>query len=139
MFESYKGRELQNGKVARVYWNLHRDVFSIQQKVGKSWLVVGHASSMILLDAVFTVNEKKRLQVITEQKKNVHAMVVGRVPRLMSWIIEVDSYKQAYYNPYKVSQFVDSETRESLQYSCVDIVKLFNKSIYYKNIRGLTS
>ena len=66
---------------------------------------------MPLFDAQFKVSEKGRQRVLREQKKNVHAYVVGTwvsefVPRL--------PIKLATYNPYKYSSFVDTHSEKPL-------------------------
>ena len=66
---------------------------------------------MPLFDAQFKVSEKGRQRVLREQKKNVHAYVVGTwvsefVPRL--------PIKLATYNPYKYSSFVDAHSKKPL-------------------------
>lgn len=41
--------------------------------------VIAHAQELVVADAEFVVREAGRLRVIEEQRKNVHAGVVGRV------------------------------------------------------------
>ena len=79
MFQSYKGRTIDPAKICRVYRNLHNGLFSVQQKQGNRWLVVGHVSEIVLRDVTFEVNENGRQRVLREQKKYVHAYVCGYV------------------------------------------------------------
>ena len=96
----------------KVYYNLHKNCYSIvsleKENYGK---VIKHSNCVPLFDAQFKVSEKGRQRVLREQKKNVHAYVVGTwvsefVPRL--------PIKLATYNPYKYSSFVDADSKKPL-------------------------
>jgi len=96
----------------KVYYNLHKKCYSIvsleKENYGK---VIKHENCVPLFDAQFKVSEKGRQRVLREQKKNVHAYVVGTwvsefVPRL--------PIKVATYNPYKYSSFVDAHSKKPL-------------------------
>lgn len=96
----------------KVYYNLHKKCYSIvsleKENYGK---VIKHSNCVPLFDAQFKVSEKGRQRVLSEQKKNVHAYVVGTwvsefVPRL--------PIKLATYNPYKYSSFVDAHSKKPL-------------------------
>ena len=56
-----------------VYRNLHRQCWSVRLR-GK---VIDHVDSIILMRARFQVGEAGRQRVLREQRKNVHAFVVG--------------------------------------------------------------
>lgn len=89
----------------RIYFNLHKRCLSVQNKVDGVWKVVRHAEQIILTDAKFQVSEAGRQRVIKEQRKNVHAAVVGNE---ISQINYLDAPKtRAFYNPYKAPTFVD--------------------------------
>lgn len=61
-----------------IYWNLHRACWSIKALEGPSrGRVVAHASDWQVTDATFKVSEAGRQRVLREQRKNVHAGVVG--------------------------------------------------------------
>lgn len=61
-----------------VYFNLHRKVWSVKALDGAAkGRVVAHASHVALCDAVCRVSEAGRQRVIREQRKNVHAGIVG--------------------------------------------------------------
>lgn len=62
----------------RVYYNLHRHLWSVQGYVkGRGWRIIGHASELLLDNVVFKVSEKGRQRVIREKRKNVHAYAIG--------------------------------------------------------------
>ena len=96
----------------KVYYNLHKNCYSIvsleKENYGK---VIKHENCVPLFDAQFKVSEKGRQRVLREQKKNVHAYVVG------TWVSEFEPnfpIKLATYNPYKYSSFVDAHSKKPL-------------------------
>ena len=84
----------------KVYWNLHRHLYSVQQ----NGLVVGHAESVALNDVKFKVSQAGRNRVLNEKRKNVHAFIIGTVAT-SGTVGEM----RITYNPYKYSSFVDRE------------------------------
>lgn len=98
----------------RVYRNLHRKCYSLQQRVtGKGWRVQGHRSGVYLSDATFEVSESGRQRVLATKKKNVHAFVRGRYcgptfgePEVLQ---ELGASRLS-YNPYRGGHFVDMNT-----------------------------
>lgn len=113
-----------------VYFNLHRQCWSIKALDGeKRGRVIGHASAVYLRDVEFRVSEAGRQRVLREQRKNVHAGVVGVLERWQSecgwkghgcWPEDttyayqtdgiVTHHLRATYNPYKGPSFVDADT-----------------------------
>lgn len=101
-----------------IYWNLHRKCWSIKALSGPDkGRVKYHASAFTLEDATFKVSEAGRQRVISEQRKNVHAGIVGT---LAGWLdmdgdqgsIERDYYGfgsapsvPVTYNPYRCGSF----------------------------------
>ena len=67
-----KRYKIDHDRTVRVYRNLHKKCYSIQQ----DGLVKAHATELYLFDSVFQVNKKGRERVLVEKKKNVHAFVV---------------------------------------------------------------
>ena len=93
-------------KVA-VYWNLHKNLWSIKSlETGR---VITHTGYVQLADCTFKVSQAGRQRVLREKRKNVHAMVVGELtnagPKLSEEFVSI------YYNPYKVSTFVERESQ----------------------------
>lgn len=90
-----------------VYFNLHKKCFSIRAMNGPNrGRVIAHAHDVMLKDAVFKVSQAGRERVLKEQKKNVHAGVVG------TWILGAAPDGEVVpvtYNPYKFEQFVTFE------------------------------
>ena len=62
---------------ARVYWNLHKKCWSIQDRTtGRVYM---HVTAITLADGKFVVRPAGREKVRREGKKNVHAFAVGDV------------------------------------------------------------
>jgi hypothetical protein len=96
----------------KVYYNLHKKCYSIVSLEKENYgRVIKHENCVPLFDAQFKVSEKGRQRVLREQKKNVHAYVVG------TWVSEFEPrlpIKLATYNPYKYSSFVDAHSKKPL-------------------------
>jgi hypothetical protein len=94
-----------------VYFNLHRKCFSVKALEGASkGLVIKHATFVALTNVTFKVSEAGRQRVLQEQRKNVHAGVVGT---LVDSLDSVGS-ERVTYNPYKGSTFVLCGTGDPL-------------------------
>jgi len=86
----------------RSYFNLHKKLFSIQEKVNGRWKVTRHVNFLVLKDVSFKVSEKGRQRVLKEKRKNVHGYVYGTE----SILIDVIPAGNIKYDPYKYSSFV---------------------------------
>jgi len=106
-----------------VYFNLHKNVFSLQSRNKEDYgLVLGHADHVILKNAKFVVRPKGRERVLKEKKKNVHAGVVGEV---VSYVGAESGPEVAItYNPYKYSTFVVKETEEPIEQAEYVVLRL---------------
>jgi hypothetical protein len=83
-----------------VYYNIRKKCLSVRSK-GK---VISHPINITLRQASFHVSEAGRQRVITQKRKNVHAVVRGK-------IISFDAPREIVgtrvtYNPYKYKTFV---------------------------------
>ena len=88
----------------RAYRNLHKNCWSVVAMEGKKkGRVIIHAEFLQLKDAEFRVQPAGRKKVLREQKKNVHAYVVG----LMVPSTAQELWDRVRYNPYKFETFVD--------------------------------
>jgi hypothetical protein len=87
----------------RVYYNLHKRVWSVQHYLpGKGWRVREHVLRINLRNVTFHVSERGRQRVLREQRKNVHAYAIG-------WSSDVPALYQGErisYNPYKGPDFM---------------------------------
>ena len=114
--------QINMSKPVKVYWNLHRKCFSVQQ----DGLVKAHLNRVYLHDVQFKVSESGRQRVIKEQRKNVHAFAIGIMDgNVESAIWDKDPVKVS-YNPYKYSTFV-TENEESI--NAAPLAKLENRQI----------
>lgn len=86
----------------RVYRNLNKKCLSVQSWVeGKGWRVTDHVQKIFLDNASFKVSQAGRRRVLAEQKKNVHAFIVGeRVDTPKANPVELVKY-----NPYHCPNF----------------------------------
>ena len=88
----------------RIYRNLHKKLYSVQEKVNGRWKVVEHTNDINLINVTFKVSEAGRQRVIKEKRKNVHAAMIGeRFPFIPKSFVYRD---EVTYNPYKYSTFV---------------------------------
>ena len=89
-----------------VYYNLHRKVWSVKALEGpQKGRVVAHRESVMLLSPEAKVSQAGRKRVLQEQRKNVHAGIVGQ------WLEQstpmcFDIWDEITYNPYKYETFV---------------------------------
>ena len=94
-----------------IYFNLHRKCFSIKALEGANkGRVIAHRNEALVFDATFKVSEAGRQRVLREQRKNVHAGVVGDWIDSSSDNVTIDMVatngSAITYNPYKYSTFV---------------------------------
>ena len=94
------GKMIQGIKV-EVYWNLHKNVWSIRHK----GIVIGHVKDLSLESVSFHVGQSGNAKVRREGRKNVHAYVKGT---LVAWDrgLFSDGIDEVTYNPYKYRRFV---------------------------------
>jgi hypothetical protein len=109
------------GKNVRVYFNLHKKLWSIKDK--KTGLVIGHCDFIDLSDCTFVVSEKGRQRVLKDKAKNVHAYVDGYIGSVHFHKSEV-YHSNFTYNPYKYDSFVKFINNEPVKINNADIVYL---------------
>jgi hypothetical protein len=104
----------------KVYFNLHKKVFSIQDYATRR--VIAHARNVTLTDVEFRVSQAGRERVVREKRKNVHAFAVGNIQFHSDVVICDDDLAsmtkltdiEATYNPYKYDSFVDKATEQKV-------------------------
>ena len=108
-------------KVA-VYFNLHKNVFSLQSRNKEDYgKVIDHVEHVILKNVKFVVRPAGRERVLNEKKKNVHAMVIGE---LVSAVDTSSVPCAVTYNPYKYSSFVVKDTEEPIDTAEYAVLRL---------------
>lgn len=92
------------------YRNLHRQCWSVKALEGPlKGRVIYHASDLTLGWCDFKVSQAGRQRVLREQKKNVHAGVVGYLTECGEITTDgIDLDVPVTYNPYKYDSFVDA-------------------------------
>ena len=87
----------------RLYWNLHKKKWSLQDR--KTGRVQQHVTAYTMYDAKFVVRPAGQAKVRREGKKNVHAFAVGYVAEEQSQDRTFNWYRVT-YNPYKHDYFM---------------------------------
>jgi hypothetical protein len=98
------------------YYNLHRHVWSIKALEGQDkGRVIGHSKYVTLRDSKPKVSEAGRQRVLREQRKNVHAGIVGELmlKDVKMFLTEGEPVDYITYNPYKYSTFVHKDTEQA--------------------------
>ena len=121
------------GKRVMVYYNLHKNTFSIQYQ-GK---VIVHADYVKLTDVEFRVRKGGKEKVRDEKRKNVHAFVIGNLVEYCQFpcdnMPEESSEVIATYNPYLNDTFVIKGTDTPiLDAGEVDMINRRNKLFIVK-------
>jgi len=123
MLKKPRKRELNTedaGQQFRVYRNLHRRVWSLQQGAK----VIAHSSWVLLNGVTFTVSERGRARALRRGVRNVHAKAQGTllagdgVQSVAYWLIT--NMREVTYNPFKAAGFYFRDTGEVV--SAADLV-----------------
>ena len=91
---------LQDGDLVEIYWNLHKDCFSVRRK-GKVVDYLYGDDYLTLTDVEFVVQKAGRERVLREKRKNVHAFVRGTI----RFSEDCATQQKATYNPYFMDSF----------------------------------
>lgn len=88
-----------------IYWNLHKDLYSLRGTHGR---IVAHARAIHLTNASFPVSQAGRARVLATGHKNVHAGVRGEGRQLKRRppMSRVRGWRRVTYNPHKYDSFV---------------------------------
>ncbi len=118
------------GKKVKVYWNLHKQCWSVIYKTK----VVGYVYSIRLENVHFVVQKAGRQRVLQEKKKNVHAFVVGTLiafnqQKPPDYVLKIS------YHPYLNPWFHLILSPEEKIDEC-NFVHCEDKIVYGKNING---
>ncbi|MEH7131398.1 hypothetical protein V7103_24820 [Neobacillus drentensis] len=101
------GKELKNGQAVRVYRNIRKNLFSIQDK--KTRRIIAYADSLLLTDVEMKIGRAGQLRTRKDRQKNIHAFIVGTYIESDNKIDKYTKWKPVYYNPYKTDTFIDLE------------------------------
>ncbi len=100
---------------------LKQPLFSIRDVKTKK--VIGHDTNIVIENAIFKVSEKGRQRVLKERKKNVHALIQGKLVHTTT----TTQANEVTYNPYKHSTFVYKDNLAPIYYSNLVVIK--NKNV----------
>ena len=129
MLKCYKDRKLDKGQAVKVYYNLHKHVFSV--KDAKTGLVLAHGNNIVIDSPLFQVNQKGRNRVLQELRKNVHAYVVGTYVGVTDLLeSQKEQYDRVYYNPYSQDKFTVGHSDEDANSRYYRQVILSDKSVF---------
>jgi hypothetical protein len=116
---------IKEGTPVRIYWNLHKECYSVQTKkpvafydagdtlrVRNEWRVAGHADRFAVNNAEFKVSLAGNQRVRDEGKKNVHAFITGNWTD--GWNPYPKDWEPARYNPHKLTTFVVGDGDEPI-------------------------
>ena len=108
-----------------VYFNLHKKVWSIRAMEGpQKGRVIKHAETVALHNVKPKVSEAGRRRVISEQRKNVHAGIVGELIETgKTWFREPIRAREITYNPYKGPSFTYRD-QPQLEFTRADWARL---------------
>ena len=94
-----------------VYFNLHKKLFSIKSLEGdKKGRVIAHLPYVCLYNPKMKVSQAGRERVLREQRKNVHAGIVGEFSTNLCASDKI-AWENVRYNPYLFDSFVDDESK----------------------------
>lgn len=112
---------------SRIYRNLNSErLMSIQQKIGKSWVVVGHVQNAVLRDVKFHVSQSGRERVVRDKRKNVHAWASAIL--VHEAISELPEIQPIHYCPYTQNSFSWKESGKPIEQA--DLLVVIDKKVY---------
>ncbi len=117
---------MQIGQRVRVYYNLRKHCLSVMDK--KTGLVIAHVDSIQLDNVKFIVSAAGLARLRKRKRKSVIAFVEGDYSMAYGKWGDCDTWSQAYFNPYKVDQFMVGG--EPIYVA--DRVRIEDKNIYTK-------
>ena len=91
----------------RVYWNLHKKMYSVQD--AKTGRVIHYTTAISLQNCKLSVRKAGQERARREGKKNVHAFVTGTYYSLgknFKTAMWSDGAREVTYNPYKNDTFM---------------------------------
>lgn len=103
-----------NTNRVRVYWNVHKKCYSIQQKVRGRWKVVDHRNNLLLRTVTTKVNPAGIAKIRQDHRKRVVAWLEGfyatiddiaALERANSEGPVVITRQKVWFNPYTCDEF----------------------------------
>jgi hypothetical protein len=113
-----------------VYYNLHKHLWSVKALEGENkGRVIDHLSEVWLENATPKVSEAGRKRVLKEQRKNVHAGIVGNMVKFR-YVKHGGrtKWRDVTYNPYKHTSFIYKVDEQP--FTGNDLVLMKDKKVY---------
>lgn len=114
----------------RVYWNIHRKLFSVLDWTDNKGRLYKHLDSIVLLNCKFVVQPAGQARVRKEKKKFVHAFVEGDIckttTRYQSELVS--------YNPYFTDGFVNEAGEVRREAECVFLTSYGGRPSIYASV-----
>lgn len=138
--------EKLQGRRVFVYKNLHEGCWSVKDR--QTGHVVAHADKVELTQVELKVSQSGRRRVLEEQRKNVHAGLVGTLSSLD--LVGYPSQRYVHsqsdgpsnqpqlvtYNPYKYSTFVNKASEQPVLTADRAVLDSDGKSVWVFNPAG---
>ena len=115
-----------------VYYNLHKHKWSVRNWDTK--LVEEHLDRIVLFDCKLKVYQSGRERVLKEQRKNVHAGVLGKIFEKGDRVFMHDGFEEITYNPYKYDSFVRRICGTPVD--SADVVIMYDSKVFAKGIKN---
>ena len=116
--------EIDEGVKVKVYFNLHKKLFSVTSGQGENYgRLLFHTDSITIDNVKFSVGQKGRQRVLEEKKKNVHAFCYGTLKEKN--INDIVVHKAVTYNPYTADHFynvTDNNKIETCQHLVMKVI-----------------
>jgi hypothetical protein len=123
-----------------VYYNLHKHLWSVKALEGiNKGRVIAHEDDIELFNCVFKVSQAGRERVLKENRKNVHAGVVGVWHRNAGIRTETKDMDKIRYNPYLFDSFVVADNLRRVSNASTVVLTRFGE-VFAKlqnNIEGV--
>lgn len=124
LIKSFTHSKIKDGVKVGVYFNLHKNCFSVMSREKYNYgKILFHSNHVDLKDVNFKVRQAGRNKVIKEQRKNVHAFCYGKIFINNNNIV---MNKAVSYNPYKASHFFSVNDNKQIDKSDYLMMRVIN-------------
>lgn len=127
-----------------VYWNLHKNLWSVKALEGNNrGRVIARLPYVYLTNVTQKVSEKGRQRVIKTKQKNVHAGIVGNFDQKCIVLLTENKKEkliclldlvQITYNPYLYEKFVLKEDTNKSWNSAKSVCMFPDRTVYLSEI-----
>jgi hypothetical protein len=123
LIKSFTQSQIKDGVKVGVYFNLHKNCFSVISREKYNYgKILFHSNYIDLKDVNFKVRQAGRSKVIKEQRKNVHAFCYGKIFTGNNIMVN----KAVSYNPYKAPHFFSVNDNKQIDKSDYLMMRVIN-------------